>query len=46
MLWRPQISPAGDHTLFIGVVRAILRGGDVPPLLFHGGRFRRLAEAV
>lgn len=34
---------AGDHTLFIGRVTHIERGGTARPLLFHGGRFTGLA---
>lgn len=36
---------AGDHTLFIGQVRAIHSTENVAPLLFHSGRFNRLGAA-
>lgn len=34
--------PAGDHQIFIGEVLALGVDPDVPPLLFHGGRYRYL----
>jgi flavin reductase (DIM6/NTAB) family NADH-FMN oxidoreductase RutF len=37
-----QEIPAGDHDIVLLRVRSI-RTGDVPPLVFHGSRFRRLA---
>ena len=37
--------PAGDHTLYIGRVEAAdVRPGAGPPLLYHRGRYRALAE--
>ncbi len=33
----------GDHVIFIGRVERIGRGGG-EPLLYHGGRYRRLAD--
>lgn len=36
--------PCGDHTLFVGRVRALRLPGEPPqPLLFHGGRYGRVA---
>lgn len=35
---------AGDHTIFIGEVLAIGRGDNAAPLLFHGGKYRTIAE--
>lgn len=38
--------PCGDHTLFVGEVSELAVGEDSPPpLLFHGGRYGRLAES-
>lgn len=37
--------PAGDHTLFVGLVEA-LGQGEGEPLIFHRGRYERLAEAL
>ena len=36
---------AGDHVLFIGEVLRFADGG-LPPLVFHGGRYWRLGEAL
>lgn len=36
--------PAGDHTLFVGLVEA-LGQGEGQPLIFHRGRYEQLAEA-
>jgi flavin reductase (DIM6/NTAB) family NADH-FMN oxidoreductase RutF len=36
---------AGDHQLFIGQVLA-LSESHAPPLVFHGGRYRRLGEPL
>lgn len=36
---------AGDHELFIGRVLALTESHE-PPLLFHGGRYRRLGELL
>ncbi len=33
---------AGDHIVFIGEVLALGAASDVPPLLFHHGRYRRV----
>lgn len=35
--------PGGDHLIFIGRVERFGRR-EAPPLLFHGGRYRRLGE--
>lgn len=36
----------GDHTLFVGHVQALRSSGARPqPLLFHGGKYHRLAAA-
>lgn len=35
---------AGDHTIFIGRVERFGERQDLPPLLFHAGRYRNLAE--
>ena len=35
---------AGDHVIFIGEVMALEVDSGVRPLLFHGGRYRYLAE--
>jgi flavin reductase len=34
--------PAGDHIVFIGEVLALGSASEVPPLLFHHGRYRRM----
>lgn len=36
----------GDHTLFIGAIETMTRGGDDPPLLFFGGRYGQLARSA
>lgn len=37
--------PCGDHTLFVGQVRALRRVGESgAPLLFHAGRYGRIAH--
>jgi flavin reductase (DIM6/NTAB) family NADH-FMN oxidoreductase RutF len=37
--------PCGDHTLFVGHVRALRTAPDAsPPLLFHSGRYGALAH--
>jgi flavin reductase (DIM6/NTAB) family NADH-FMN oxidoreductase RutF len=36
----------GDHTLYVGEVGALRARPESPPLLFHGGRYARLAEPV
>jgi flavin reductase (DIM6/NTAB) family NADH-FMN oxidoreductase RutF len=36
---------AGDHVIFIGEVLAIAHEPDVEPLVFHGGRYRVVADA-
>ena len=37
--------PCGDHTLFVGQVRALRNSAErVSPLLFHGGRYVRIAH--
>lgn len=36
---------AGDHILFIGLVVDLDRNAQAQPLLFHSGKFGRLAEA-
>jgi flavin reductase (DIM6/NTAB) family NADH-FMN oxidoreductase RutF len=35
--------PAGDHTVVLLAVHGLRAEPDVPPLVFHGSRFRRLA---
>ena len=35
--------PGGDHTIFIGRVENFAEIPDIDPLLFYGGRYRRLA---
>ncbi|WP_228874404.1 flavin reductase family protein [Paraburkholderia saeva] len=38
--------PCGDHTLFVGEVHEMFTHTDAPqPLLFHAGRYGRLAES-
>lgn len=34
--------PAGDHTLFLGLVRAAQTAADEAPLLYHAGAYHRL----
>ncbi|WP_410638545.1 flavin reductase family protein [Amycolatopsis sp. lyj-346] len=34
--------PAGDHTVVLLAVHGVHANPDVPPLVFHGSRFRRL----
>lgn len=36
--------PAGDHVIVIGEVRALGIDATAPPLLFHGGQYRRLRD--
>jgi flavin reductase (DIM6/NTAB) family NADH-FMN oxidoreductase RutF len=36
--------PAGDHVIFIGEVRALGIDPQARPLLFHGGRYRRIRD--
>jgi flavin reductase (DIM6/NTAB) family NADH-FMN oxidoreductase RutF len=38
------IYPAGDHTIFVGLVRATATGAEANPLLHHAGRYHRLAD--
>jgi flavin reductase (DIM6/NTAB) family NADH-FMN oxidoreductase RutF len=35
---------SGDHTIVLLRVHALRANPDIPPLVFHGSRFRRLAE--
>lgn len=35
----------GDHTIFVGRVERLSENCELDPLLFFGGRYRRLAEA-
>ena len=35
--------PGGDHTIFVGRVERFSETPDVAPLLFHAGRYGRLA---
>ncbi len=38
--------PCGDHTLFVGEVKALRNAAERPkPLLFHAGRYGQLAAA-
>ncbi|MGZ8808255.1 MAG: flavin reductase family protein [Mycobacterium sp.] len=37
--------PAGDHTIVLLDICALVANPDRPPLVFHGSRFRRLAVA-
>jgi len=37
--------PAGDHTIALLAICALVADPDTPPLVFHGSRFRRLAVA-
>ncbi|MCV7299476.1 flavin reductase family protein [Mycobacterium barrassiae] len=37
--------PAGDHTIVLLEICAVVADPDTPPLVFHGSRFRRLAVA-
>lgn len=37
---------AGDHVILIGKVLALGCDPDAPPLLFHGGGYRRLADVA
>lgn len=36
--------PSGDHLIFVGQVERFRQGSAAAPLLFHGGRYRFLAE--
>jgi flavin reductase (DIM6/NTAB) family NADH-FMN oxidoreductase RutF len=36
--------PSGDHDIVLLNVHGIRADADTPPLIFHGSRFRRLAE--
>jgi flavin reductase (DIM6/NTAB) family NADH-FMN oxidoreductase RutF len=38
------VHPAGDHVIIIGEVQALGVDPNVPPLLFHHGKYRRLNE--
>ncbi|NHC06609.1 flavin reductase family protein [Azonexus fungiphilus] len=35
----------GDHTIFVGRVEQFAEAPALAPLLFHGGQYRKLAEA-
>lgn len=37
--------PGGDHLIFVSQVEACGETPELAPLLFHGGRYRHLAEA-
>jgi len=37
-----DIHPAGDHTLYVGIVEHFEHGED-KPLLFYGGKYERLS---
>jgi 3-hydroxy-9,10-secoandrosta-1,3,5(10)-triene-9,17-dione monooxygenase reductase component len=37
---------AGDHVIFVGEVEALSVDPEIAPLLVHGSRYRRLAEAA
>jgi flavin reductase (DIM6/NTAB) family NADH-FMN oxidoreductase RutF len=39
-----QVTPAGDHTLYVGEVLAMGKGAPTKPLLFYGGKYRTLCE--
>lgn len=36
--------PGGDHLIFVGQVERFTEAPDLAPLIFHGGRYRRLAD--
>ena len=37
-----EIVPAGDHLLYLGAIKHLELGSDAAPLLFFGGRYKRL----
>ena len=37
--------PAGDHDIVLLAIAAFQSDPDVPPMIFHGSRYRRLAAA-
>jgi flavin reductase (DIM6/NTAB) family NADH-FMN oxidoreductase RutF len=37
-----NVHDAGDHQLFIGAIKRLELGADAAPLLFFGGRYKRL----
>lgn len=37
--------PGGDHLIFVSQVERFDEASHLPPLVFHGGRYRHLAEA-
>lgn len=37
--------PAGDHAIALLQIHHVHADADIPPLIFHSSRFRRLAEA-
>ncbi|HJW25767.1 MAG TPA: flavin reductase family protein [Rhodocyclaceae bacterium] len=37
--------PGGDHLIFVSQVERLDQVPDLPPLIFHGGRYRHLADA-
>jgi flavin reductase len=37
--------PCGDHTLFVGEVKELMTSDTTAPLLFHAGRYGRIADA-
>lgn len=37
-----DIHPAGDHLLYVGAVDQLVLGSDAAPLIFYGGRYKRL----
>ncbi len=41
---RWAVHPAGDHTMILGQVEALVEGAEQAPLAFFGGRFRSLAD--
>jgi flavin reductase (DIM6/NTAB) family NADH-FMN oxidoreductase RutF len=37
-----DIHPAGDHLLYIAEIKHLALGADAAPLIFFGGRYKRL----
>jgi flavin reductase (DIM6/NTAB) family NADH-FMN oxidoreductase RutF len=37
-----DVHPAGDHLLFVGKINYMALGSDAAPLIFYGGRYKRL----
>jgi flavin reductase (DIM6/NTAB) family NADH-FMN oxidoreductase RutF len=41
-----DVADGGDHSIFMGEVIAQGVVDDAPPLVFHRGQYRRVADAI